>query len=225
MRKVILAAVVLLLTGCPAVWAASTLHIGTGAGTKCAQGCGGDPNNLRTATQADVYQTSGGASTLSQPLLVIIGAPNDSHVPAQSFITSALAINSYPTGTITPASVAVATAGTYGLIAPVSGAFFGEMQPGQEAYSFLGLQGANNSNSFTNWSASDATLAHVTATSYGIYVYAITGDLGSHGLINLALWEQVPKGSFIVAYGEDANGKVFDTPFTEAGVKTAYYHD
>ena len=222
MKKILLAAVIAALAGSPALRAASTLHIGTGAGTKCAQGCAGDPNNLLTAAQADVYQTSGGAATLGQPLLVIIGAPNDFHAPAQSFITSALAVNPYPKGTITAATVATATAGTYGLIPPVSGSFFGEMQPGQEVYSFLGLAGANNSNSFTNWSAADASVAKVTATGYGIFVYAITGTLGPNGLINLALWEEVPKGSFIVAYGQDPNGKTYDTPFTEAGVKTKY---
>ena len=223
MKKILLAAVIAVLAGGPALWADSTLHIGTGAGTKCAEGCAGDPNILGAATQASVYQTAEGAPTLEQPLLVIIGAPNDSKVPLQSFITSAFAINPYPKGTITPATVSVATGGTYGLIPPVSGAFFGSMGPGQEVYSFLNLPGANNSESFTNWAAADAKLANVTATSYGIYVYAITGDLGPSGLINLSLWQQVPKGSFIVAYGQDANGKAYDVPFTEAGIKTHYY--
>ena len=159
---------------------------------------------------------------LSQPLFVVVAAPNDTHIQSHSFITSALAVNPYPKGTITAATVAGATAGTYGLIPPINGAFFGDMEAGQEVYSFLGLSGANNSNSFTNWSAADLALAHVTATSYAIYVYAITGTLGPHGLINLNLWEEVPKGSFIVAYGEDADGKVYDTPFTEAGAKTQY---
>lgn len=222
MKKLVLAAAVLLLACCPTLWAVSTLHIGPGAHSKCATGCAGDPNLLAGAAQVDVYQTSGGATNVGQPLLLIFGVPNNNQTITHTLITKAFAINAYPGGTISAATFAPAGAGTYGLIPPISGAFFGDMTSGEEVYSFLGLTGANNSNNFVNWSAADASIVDINATSYGVYVYAVTGTLGAQGLMNMSLWDDVPKGTIIVAYGQDVNGKVYDTPFTEAGMKCTY---
>src|SRR5215472_9300651 len=60
----------------------STLHIGAGAGTVCATGCGGHPNLIGTGSGVDIYQNSSGAPNLSQPLLLILGVPN--HAPSPS---------------------------------------------------------------------------------------------------------------------------------------------
>jgi hypothetical protein len=55
----------------------STLHVGTGQGTSCAQGCAGDPNLLGGASTFDLYQTSGGGgSLLNQPVLLILAQPH-----------------------------------------------------------------------------------------------------------------------------------------------------
>ena len=95
------------------------------------------------------------------------------------------------------------------------------MQAGQEVYSFLGLAGANKSNSFTNWSAEDEEYVNLTVTGFDIHVYAITADIGAKGLINVSLTQKVPKGTYVVAYGV-ANGKTFAVPFTESGLKVSY---
>jgi hypothetical protein len=203
-------------------WAQSTLHIGPGAGTKCATGCAGDPNLLAGATNVDIYQTSNGALTLSQPVLVILGVPSQfDHLMPKMPITGVTSINPYPGGTTATGTAAFAAGGTYGLIDPVSDGFFGTMLPGQEVYTFLGLGGANKSNSFTNWAAEDEEYVDLTVTGFDIHVYAINADLGPNGLINLSLVQNVPKGTYVVAYG--SNGKFYSVPFTEAGLKVSYH--
>src|SRR4051794_10139138 len=53
----------------------ATLDIGSGAGTPCATGCAGDPNQI-TRKDFDVYQNSGAANALTSPLLIILGIPD-----------------------------------------------------------------------------------------------------------------------------------------------------
>src|SRR6266487_3241728 len=115
----------------------ATLHIGPGAGTACATGCGGDPNIIGT-TKLDIYQNSGGAGGLDNPILLILGIANTSG----NFVTGGITdtyINPYPGGTSTAGTASTATAGTYGLKSAVSGDYFGSMTAGQEVYSFLTL--------------------------------------------------------------------------------------
>ena len=202
--------------------AQSTLHIGTGAGTKCAEGCAGDPNLIRGALNVSIYQTSNGAPVLSQPVLIIFGVPSEfaSHFPLMP-ITGVKASNPYPGGTITVGTAGFAAGGTYGLVNPVSDGFFGTMMPGQEVYGFLGVGGANNSNSFTNWFGTDDEYLGLEPVSFDIHVYALNADLGPEGLINVSLLPTVPKGTFVVAYGQ-GNGNDYAVPFTEAGLKCSY---
>lgn len=211
------------LMGMSSAWAQSTLHIGPGAGTPCAQGCGGDPNLLAGALKVDIFQNSGGAATLAQPVLLILGVPSQygNKLPAMP-ITGVKAINAYPGGSVTLGSASFALGGTYGLKDPVSDGFFGTMAAGEEVYSFLGLAGANNSNSFTNWATELEEYVDVEGdvTGFDIHVYAIDAALGAKGLIDLRLVQKVPKGTYIVAYGVD--GGIYSTPFTEAGLKVSY---
>src|SRR5580700_291747 len=72
-----LAIAFLCCAGLSAAVAQSTLHIGPGSGTPCATGCAGDPNLLDGALNIDIYQTSNGAPTLSQPVLIIFGVPSE----------------------------------------------------------------------------------------------------------------------------------------------------
>jgi hypothetical protein len=213
---------VFLCLGLSTAWAGSTLHVGPGAGTKCATGCAGDPNLLAGAHHVDIYQTSGGAGTLSQPILVIFGVPSmfGKLFPANP-IKQVKAINAYPGGVTTTGTSNFAQGGTYGLKDPVSDGFFGTMAAGQEVYSFLGLAGANNSNSFTNWLAEDEEYLDLNPTGFDIHVFAVNAELGPEGLINLTLSSMVPKGTYIVAYSL-ADGKPFAVPFTEAGLKCSY---
>jgi len=168
------------------------------------------------------YQTANGAPTLSQPVLMIFGVPNQfgKLIPLMP-ITSVEAINPYPGGTTSAGTASFATGGTYGLKDPISDGFFGTMVAGQEVYTFLHLAGANKSNSFTNWSEADFEYVGLTVTGYDIHVYALNADLGPEGLINVSLVKNIPKGSFIVAYGQ-ANGKFYSVPFTESGLKVSY---
>ena len=221
-QRLAVGVLVLSLAGFSTARAQSTLHIGPGAGTKCAVGCAGDPNLLAGARMVDIYQTSNGAMTLSQPVLIIFGVPSEfaNLIPTMP-ILGVKAINRYPGGTVTTGTAAFAAGGTYGLIDPISDGYFGTMMPGQEIYSFLGLPGANNSNSFTNWLAEDDEYLDLQPTSFAIHVFALNADLGPDGLINVSLVKNVPKGSYIVAYGQ-VNGKAYSVPFTEAGLKVSY---
>jgi hypothetical protein len=218
-----LAIAFLCCAGLSAAVAQSTLHIGPGSGTPCATGCAGDPNLLDGALNIDIYQTSNGAPTLSQPVLIIFGVPSEyaGRIPKMP-ITGVTSYNPYPTGTGVAGTATYAAGGTYGLIDPISDGYFGEMMPGQEIYGFLGLGGANKSNSFTNWSGADDEYVEVVPASFYIHVYAVNADLGPDGLINISLVKNVPKGTIIVAYGEASNGKSYSVPFTEAGLKASY---
>ena len=207
------------LTG---AWAQSTLHMGGGAGSPCATGCGGHPNLLNGATRVDIYQNSGGATLSNQPVLLIFGVPSQfGNLFPLKAVLGVRAVNPYPAGTKSGGTANFALGGTYGLIDPISDGFFGTMGPGQEVYSFLHLGGANNSNSFTNWSDADLEYLNLTVTGYDIHVYAINSDLGPHGLIDIRLATNVPVGSFILAYSQ-ANGVAYSVPFTEAGLKCTY---
>lgn len=199
----------------------ATLHIGPGAGTACATGCGGDPNSLPSKFDLDIYQNSGGAGTLDNPVLLILGIPNYTGIAPT--ISSVDFYNPYP-GTGEAGTWTLATT-QYGLDGGSSG-YFGSMTAGQEVYSFLTLWGpTDNSNNFGNWAGADANIG-VTATSFGIYVFALSlpGDgLGANGLIDITFGTAIPKGTIAVAYGADLdrnhkNGFIYDTPFTEAGL-------
>ena len=211
----------------------STLHVGTGNGTACATGCAGDPTHLGSATTVSIFQNSGGPPTLAQPVLVIVGVPNDlTNLFTTDPLTGITAINAYPGGATATGPSSFATGGTYGLKSPVVDAFFGDMGPKQEVYSFLNLNltGTNHSNSFTNWAGADSSLSGIKVNEFGIYVFAVDVTLAPKGLINFDLPFTLPTGSIIVAYGQGRShgeGKhqdgsktiVFDTPFTEAGYK------
>lgn len=202
----------------------ATLHIGTGAGTPCAVGCAGDPNDV-PSNHFDIYQNSGGAAGLNNPVLLILAVANDTtNIFGTNPISSVNFYNPYPGGVSDPAtSFNFATAGTYGLKSAVSGGYFGSMTASSpDIYTFLTLQQpADNSNSFVNMAAADKADDGITATSFGLYVFAITNGtpLGANGLIDITFKSNLPKGTFAVAYGQDtANSKIYDTPFTESGL-------
>jgi hypothetical protein len=202
----------------------STLHIGTGAGTSCAVGCGGDPNVVPT-NKLDIYQNAGGAGGLNNPVLLILAVANDTtNLFGSNPISSATYYNPYPGGASDPASsFNGATAGTFGLKSAVSGSFFGYMTASSpDVYTFLTLQQpTNNSNSFVNMAGADKADEGVTATSFGIYVFALVNNnpLGANGLINITFGTALPTGSYAFAFGEDTtNSKIYDTPFTESGL-------
>ncbi len=208
------------LVGVSPAWAdPATLHIGPGVGTPCAMGCAGDPN-LIGGSVVDIFQNSGGAPSLFQPVLLIIGVPNDTTNLFASVPISAVSfING---GTTTAGSAAFATGGTFGLKSPTAGGFFGSMTSSY-VYNFLTLTGPTNaSNSFTNWSGADSTILGITANNFGIYVFALSGAaLGPNGFVNITFSSSLPIGTFAVGYGQGIQNeklKGYSTPFTEAGL-------
>jgi hypothetical protein len=242
MRKVNFLLIVLFFAACASAWAdeivvgdityyedPATLHIGPGAGQPGATGAGLHPNPIGYSL-VDVYQTSDGASLLGNPLLLILGIPNNTtDLFASNPISSVMSYNTYsgtyPGGGVVGAS-AFATAGTYGLISPVSRGFFGSFTSG-EAYTFLHLTMADtNSNNFGNWVTYDQNIG-VTAANFGMYVFALTTALDGQGLVDIQFSQALPLGTYVIAYGQtpprtngNGNGKtvmIYDTPFTEAG--------
>src|SRR5437016_8200724 len=87
MRRVIGGMLILAATACAQLVDPSVLHIGPGAGTSCAKGCAGDPNQVGT-TKFDVFNNDS-AKSLVTPLLVILGIPNYSGAaPTMSGVTT-----------------------------------------------------------------------------------------------------------------------------------------
>lgn len=227
-----------------ALWAnavdPSTLHIGSGAGTACAQGCAGDPNSIGPlGNVVDIFQNSGGLNApVTTPLFLIIGIPNNttSLFGSTNPITSVMFINPYPNNggsTVTTGTSGFATAGTFGLKTVTNG--FAGFETSGEVYSFLALGGPTNaSNSIGNlagcpsnggnWTCTDLSRLGISASGFGIYVFALSGaSLGANGLVNVTFSNSLPLGTFVVGYGQslpDSMGNffVFSTPFTETGL-------
>lgn len=201
----------------------STLHIGAGANTPCAEGScpifvggpfNGEVNNINGGV-LDIFQQSNGAGSLN-PVLLILGVPNGPLVNPGSFISGATIYAPYsgtsdsnvPTGPVT---------WSYGSAAFHLAGFDGAMTSG-DVYGFLGLSG-NHSNSFTNWSGADA-LMNIPVTGFNIYTFQLDSPVpfGANDLINISLGD-VPEGSFAVSYGAAGAGQRYDTPFTQAGLR------
>jgi hypothetical protein len=206
----------------------ATLHIGPGAGTACAVGCGLDPNPIGTGSTVDIYQNSGGATALSQPVFLILAVPNNTAAPSiGGSVTFYNPYSGYPGNAVTgSAAFATGGSGQWGMKTDVSPGYFGNMSSG-DVYSFLNLPG-NNSNNMTNFTSSPfpggAINPDVGVTDFGIYVFALSGaQLGAQGLVNVS-GLSVPLGTFAMGWGcatpgsaACANGDTFTTPFTEAG--------
>jgi hypothetical protein len=204
----------------------STLHIGSGANTVCATGgcpifsggaLNGEVNNF-TSTELDIYQNQGGASELDNPVLLILGVPNNDVKLGAANVTGAFLYAPYPSLKSTSVAVTFGTT-SYGVSA--SSGFAGLMgSSAKDIYTFLGISGANSSNSFGNWAAADLRMMGTTISDFGIYVYALdTAKFAGQDLINVDL-TGLPEGTFAVAYGQDSK-YLYDTPFTEAGLLDA----
>jgi len=158
-----------------------------------------DPVQL-SAADFTVLQNSGGAGTLSN-LTLLFSVPNVSTLTSP--ITGLTIISG--TGTI----------GSFSFVGDLTG----PASPAacDDVYGCAGLSGANNSNNFTNLAGFDLSDLGITATGFGVYEVTITGaNLCAKCTIELG--GDMPIGTYIDGYGTDAGGKVFSTPFTEAGV-------
>lgn len=212
----------------------ATLHIGGGFGDPCAAGCGGHPNLLPSyalgPTHIGVYQNQGGANTLRQPLLLVLAVANTTNPTlfSNASITNVTLYNNYNPATTgyTSSSTGTWSYGYSGSIYNWSGAAYNGAWTASspELYSFLNFRGpTENSNNFGNVSGAVLNDLGITATKFGVYVFAINASLSAKGLLDIEFATgALPEGTFIIAYGQTPvlNKKVmiYDTPITEAGL-------
>ena len=202
-KRSFLAVAWIAVLGMPLLQGQATLHIGFGAGTPCAMGCGGEPNLSGSGGSSviDIFQNQGGAGNITNPLL-LLAIPNDT-TNLNFTITGETDINPYPGGT--------STAG--------SGAFLNftpnfNAGSGADVYSFVGLGGSGSkSDNFGNLQSAELAKTGINATSFGIYEFTINTVLGPKGLANITFSSPLPLGAY--AFG---SGGKFDTPFTESGL-------
>jgi len=205
----------------------ATLHIGTGAGTSCAQGCAGDPNII-SSSEFDIYQNQGGSTTLSSPLILILGvAYFGGAVPTAPTLTSVTYYQGYGTNNPQPG-----TAVTFSQIGTLGD---GLLSPGDaNAYVEAGFDHSTNfSNSFTNWSCGSGSgpcLASLSGvTGFYLFAYRLNVGLLSQSLIDIQ--GTFPNLMYAIAYGcngaagdaldgscAGGEGKTYTTPFTESGL-------
>ncbi len=176
-----------------------------------------------------VFQNQGGAGPLVDPWLLILGVPNTNN-PTLFNNGSISSVTSSAGGN---------TSWTYGgYKTSITGS-----PKGQDAYSALfPTSNLDNSNSFVNWAGADATINGIHATSFGLYEFNINASLGAKDTVSID-FATLPLGTYIIAYGETSKttttrtctgtGKhkvctttnttditQFDTPFTQAGLRT-----
>lgn len=189
------------------VLAALTLLIGIPAYADSTLQFSADPANgtihpvQLDGTDFSVLQNANGAGTITN-LILLLSVPN---VNTASSPITGLTIISGSTGTI----------GTFSLM----GTLTNPASPAacDDVYGCAGLTGANNSNNFVNFSGYDQSILGITATSFGVYEVTIfNANLCAKCTIELG--GSMPLGTYIDGYGVDANGKIYSTPFTEAGL-------
>lgn len=208
MNRIVSALSLLLAFVSPAVQAGATLHIGSGYGTTCATGgCpiyGTEVNNINAVL--DIYQNSASAPALNSPVYLILGVAN-----------SASSADSAIENSLTGATL-IDTSGNQSAIKTGFDNYAGLMTS-SDVYSFLGLSGADKSNSFTNWSGAALAVDGIHAANFGIYVFSLdTSNFAANDYINMTT-NLLPEGTFAVAYGTDPSGKVYSTAFTNSGMR------
>lgn len=190
----------------------ATLFIGS---PTCAAppGCPIFGNHVNAIIGNTVVLTLNGAGQpeLTDPILLIIGVPNEG-------------------SGFTPPSISSLSSGT--ATGPVwRGSFDANSftTGSNDVYRFLGLNGSS-SESFGNWAAADSTALGINATSFGIFTYSLNGvGLAGDESVTINFAGSPPVGTFIVAWGcsdpQDpagscaSMGNTYSTPFTQAGAE------
>ena len=175
-------------------------------------------------TNLGILENGNGQPALVDPLLLIIGVPNET---ASTFSAPGITLTS-GTGVLGGSS---AFSGTWDATTGYAGNFTAAATG--DVYSFIGLlPGGNNSNLFGNWAAADLAVNGIIADGFGIFVYELTGTgITGGNIVDVTFASELNLGTFAVAYGQDApkwvggNGKnghweytAFSTPFTESGL-------
>ena len=196
----------------PSAYAGAVMHINDGTAYLFSNEV--HPVSSPTVT---VLENGSGQPTLANPLLLIVGVPNTTSFSAPTLTLSAgtADLGGTTTGSAFGGSYSTST----GLAAHNGGLF-----NSGEVYSFIGLTGGDNSNSFVNWSGADLAVNGLSASGFGIYLYELsgTGMTGGHS-ITATFNGSVPVGTFVVAYGQDSQGNAYSTPFTQAGLETGFH--
>jgi hypothetical protein len=151
----------------------------------------------------------------------VVSVTNISDGQSKDLAAGWLLILGIPNVTSTTATITSGPGSGY----PVSGTFEISMTD-SDAYTVLqGVPGSgiqpqtDNSNSFVNWSAADASVNGITATSFGLFEYTIPTGLALGGTDTFQ-FANLPVGTFVIGYGVDSANKNLDTAFTEAGLAT-----
>jgi hypothetical protein len=225
---------VALVCGAPA-WADGTtyldpanLHVGPGAGTTCATGCGADPNPIGSGGFDVYYNTQGnGNLPIGDPFYVIVatavyaGSTNSPTVGG-----TATMYTPYPGGSTTSVTVDNQTTGTE-MTAANSGTV-------KSVYDAAGISlNTNNSFQFVNmvacdtgvgtcanpaFSGSGAPLAGVNIVGFDITYWTVeTNKFGPGDLLDFT--GNLPVGSYVAAVGVNGT-EAWAVPFTESGLVT-----
>jgi hypothetical protein len=165
-------------------------------------GGAGDPN-LISGSSFKVLQNQGGAATLANVVLLF-------SVPG---------VTTSPSGIsgLTSSAGAVGGLSLVGILA--TSLSCNNTASGLDVYSCAGISGTDQSNSLVNFNGAEQTANGFTAAQYGIFEVTITGaNLAAKGSITIN--GSIPVGTFVDAFGVDAKGTIYATPFTEAGLTT-----
>lgn len=204
----------------------ANLHIGTGYGTACAQGCGGHPNIIGTGTNFDIYYNTEGNGNLDigNPFYLIFAVP---------VYSGSSSTNSAPsTATFYNSGVAGSTSVNIG-----AQTYKGKLTTG-DIYEFIGWgDQQNNSFSFVNMQACDigddatcktnngsnfkgvnAPLYGKTITGFDIFTYMIS--MTNFGPDDTLDFQNVilPIGSYVAALGVDCT-EIISSPTSRLGMK------
>lgn len=191
------------------VWAGAVLHIGNppNAGTYLF----GDEVLPISNTSLGILENGDGNPTLVDPaLLLILGVPDDAGFAAPDIALSA--------GTGVLGGTTTLFSGSWNTSTGYAGGFSSSFSG--SVYEFIGFDPAGNaSNNFGNWHDADLAVNGIDASFFGIYIYALTGTgITGGGSVDVTFQSSLPVGVFAVAYGQDADGRAFSTPFTESGL-------
>jgi len=188
-------------------WAGAVLHIGNPPNTGTY--LFGEEVRPISSTQLGILENGLGQPALQDPLLLILGVPNNASFAAPSITLSS------GTGIIGGTNV---FSGSWNTTTGYAGNFNASSTGG--VYQFIGLDpSGNESNNFGNWHDADLAVNGINASFFGIYVYSLTGTgITGGSTVNVQFASALSDGIFAVAYGQDSRGGAFSTPFTESGL-------
>lgn len=171
----------------------------------------GDEVQPISNTHLGILENGSGQPTLLDPaLLLILGVPNKTD---SAFTAPSITLSS-GTGAAGGTNL---FSGSWNTSTGYAGAFTFD-----DVYDFIGFSPSGNaSNLFSNWQAADWAVNGIDVDFFGIFVYTLTGTGITGGTtIDVDFGSALDNGTFVVAYGQDANGHSYTTPFTESGLTT-----